>query len=118
MELRRIGKTGVKTTCVCPYYINTGMFNGVKSRFSLLLPILQPEYVAAKMVDAILSNQSVLAMPRLVYLVPLMRALLPTSWFDTLGDVLGISTSMDDFIGRNGTPVVADAAGARPAQSS
>jgi all-trans-retinol dehydrogenase (NAD+) len=31
-ELVRLGKDGVKTTCVCPYYINTGMFDGVKSR--------------------------------------------------------------------------------------
>lgn len=30
-ELNRLGKTGVKTTVVCPYYINTGMFDGVKS---------------------------------------------------------------------------------------
>jgi len=28
----------VRTTCICPYYINTGMFDGVKTNF--LLPIL------------------------------------------------------------------------------
>ena len=26
VELRRLGKKGVSTTCVCPYYINTGRF--------------------------------------------------------------------------------------------
>jgi all-trans-retinol dehydrogenase (NAD+) len=31
-ELYKQGKTGVKTTLVCPYYINTGMFDGVVSR--------------------------------------------------------------------------------------
>ena len=31
-ELCAVGKTGVKTTVVCPYYINTGMFEGAKSR--------------------------------------------------------------------------------------
>lgn len=30
-ELIRLEKTGVKTTCVCPYYINTGMFKGASS---------------------------------------------------------------------------------------
>lgn len=30
-ELVRLGKNGVKTTCVCPYYINTGMFKGAAS---------------------------------------------------------------------------------------
>ena len=33
MELKLTGKTGVHTTCVCPYFINTGMFDGVKSRY-------------------------------------------------------------------------------------
>lgn len=28
MELRNSGSQ-VKTTCICPYYINTGMFDGV-----------------------------------------------------------------------------------------
>lgn len=30
-ELLRLGKTGVKTTVVCPNYISTGMFNGFDS---------------------------------------------------------------------------------------
>ena len=25
--------TGLKTTCVCPYFINTGMFDGAKSKY-------------------------------------------------------------------------------------
>lgn len=32
IELKCTGATGVRTTCVCPYYINTGMFDGVKTR--------------------------------------------------------------------------------------
>jgi len=32
MELAALGKTGVHTTVVCPYYINTGMFEGIKTR--------------------------------------------------------------------------------------
>ena len=30
-ELAYIKKSGIKSTVVCPYYINTGMFEGVKS---------------------------------------------------------------------------------------
>jgi all-trans-retinol dehydrogenase (NAD+) len=30
-EFARLNKTGVYTTCVCPFYINTGMFEGVKT---------------------------------------------------------------------------------------
>ncbi|KAH9496186.1 hypothetical protein Btru_010427 [Bulinus truncatus] len=32
-ELSKQKKTGVKTTVVCPFYIRTGMFTGVRSRF-------------------------------------------------------------------------------------
>ena len=30
-EMRKIG-ANIKTTCICPYYINTGMFKGAKSK--------------------------------------------------------------------------------------
>lgn len=32
MELASLEKTGVKTTVVCPFYIDTGMFKGVKTK--------------------------------------------------------------------------------------
>lgn len=32
MELDTLGCTGVNTTVVCPFFIDTGMFDGVKSR--------------------------------------------------------------------------------------
>lgn len=38
-ELRSL-KSKVRTTCICPYFINTGMFDGASSKFPLLLPIL------------------------------------------------------------------------------
>ena len=39
MELKSI-RSRVKTTCICPYYIDTGMFNGVRSKYPFILPIL------------------------------------------------------------------------------
>ena len=33
-ELRANKKNGVKVTCVCPYFINTGMFDGVKLKYN------------------------------------------------------------------------------------
>jgi all-trans-retinol dehydrogenase (NAD+) len=35
LELKNL-KSNVTTTCVCPYFINTGMFEGVKTDFPLL----------------------------------------------------------------------------------
>jgi all-trans-retinol dehydrogenase (NAD+) len=31
IELVRLNKPGVFTTCVCPYFIDTGMFEGTRS---------------------------------------------------------------------------------------
>jgi all-trans-retinol dehydrogenase (NAD+) len=90
---------GVKTTVICPYYINTGMFRGAKTRFSWLLPILDERYAADRMVDAIRRQRSRLIMPPLVYTVPLLR-LMPVAVFDWVVTFLGVNASMHDFRGR------------------
>ena len=99
MELRKKKLTGIKTTCVCPYYIDTGMFEGVKTRFSFLLPILKEEEVAEQILEAVKKDKAILKMPPFTYTVPLLR-LLPTPVMDTLADILGVSSSMDEFKGR------------------
>jgi all-trans-retinol dehydrogenase (NAD+) len=43
LELKQAGFDHVKVTTVCPYYVNTGMFDGAKS--APLLPILEPAEV-------------------------------------------------------------------------
>ena len=55
LELRKQGSR-VMTTIVCPFYIDTGMFDGVKTRFSWLLPILKPEAVVRRMMKALRKN--------------------------------------------------------------
>ena len=90
----------IHTTVVCPYYINTGMFAGVKTRFSFLLPILKQERAAARIFKAVARRRSRLLMPPLVYTVWLLR-LLPVRWFDFIADFLGINRSMDEFHGRS-----------------
>ncbi|CAG0924016.1 unnamed protein product, partial [Notodromas monacha] len=55
-------RSGVKTTCVCPYYVATGMFDGVRSK---ILPILQPEYVIKEVVNAMLTDQEMIVLPRI-----------------------------------------------------
>jgi len=98
MELKRM-KSAIKTTVVCPFFINTGMFDGVKTRFPLLLPILKPEYAAKKIVSAVLKKKKLLIMPRFVYSVYLLR-LMPVGFMDWAANFFGISHAMDDFKGR------------------
>jgi len=98
MELRRM-KSAIKTTVVCPFFINTGMFEGVKTRFPLVLPILKKEYVVKRIVKAVLKNKKRLIMPRFVYSIYLLR-LLPPTMMDGIADFFGISHAMDDFKGK------------------
>lgn len=99
VELRRMGYSGIRTTVVCPYYINTGMFNGVKTRFPWLLPIMEPEDAVNKIINAIEKNKQRLIMPPFA-LVTYPGRLLPLSLFDRIADFVGINNSMDDFKGR------------------
>lgn len=90
----------VITTVVCPFYIDTGMFHGVKTRFPALLPILKEDDVADRIVEAIRHNRRRLVMPPLVSLIPLMR-MLPVRAFDWVATFLGVNASMDEFKGRS-----------------
>ncbi len=98
VELKRQGSR-IVTTVVCPFYTDTGMFEGVKTRFPRLLPILDPDYVVRRTVSAIEKDRRRLVMPRFLYAGWPSR-LLPVDWFDALMAVFGISHSMDDFRGR------------------
>jgi len=99
VELKK-NRSGVRTTVVCPYYINTGMFRGVRSRFPRLLPILEEQQVASRIVRAIRRGQRRVVLPPFVSLVPLARVL-PVAVFDALMTFLGINSSMDHFLGRD-----------------
>jgi all-trans-retinol dehydrogenase (NAD+) len=97
VELHRIAPR-VKTTVVCPYYVDTGMFEGVRSRVPLLLPILKQGDVARRIADAIADDRRVLVMPPIVRLIPALRVLPPTV-FDRIMDLFGVNVSMDHFVG-------------------
>ncbi len=99
MELRG-RKSRVSTTVVCPFFIDTGMFEGVRTRFPLVLPILKGEYAAKRIVKAIARGSRRVVMPPFVYSVYLLR-LLPVAVFDGVADFFGISAAMKDFRGRS-----------------
>lgn len=102
MELRRLAPR-VRTTLVCPYYIDTGMFAGVRTRFPWLLPILREDQVARRIVRAVEANHGRALMPRVVRVVPALRELLPLPVFDSLMDALGVNEAMSRYVGRAAT---------------
>ena len=97
-ELRGM-KSKVRTTVICPFVANTGMFDGVRKRF-VLLPVLKQEKVAKKIIKAIEKNRRRLLMPKFVY-AALICKLLPVWLYDWIGDTLGVNKTMEGFIGRN-----------------
>jgi len=101
-ELHKLGKRGVRTTCVCPFFIHTGMFEGVRTRFPWLLPILQPEWVADRIVWALARQEPMVICPWFVRSVFLCKFLFPTWLSDVLARFFGLSESMASFIGRRG----------------
>jgi len=86
----------VKTTLVNPYYIDTGMFHGVRVKNDLFLPILKQETVVEKIVEGILCNQKVICIPNLIYFVPLFK-LLPPSLYLPVMNFFGVNQSMKFF---------------------
>ena len=91
-------KSKVHMTTVAPYYIKTGMFDGVKSP---IIPVLKPEYVSRRVIRAIERNRTFRGIPFGFHFIRFWQAMLPTRVFDWLfGEVFGIYHSMDAFTGR------------------
>ena len=91
-------KKDIMVTTVMPYYINTGMFDGVQSK----IPILKPEAAALTIIKAIEKNKIMITLPGYIYRITRFgQAVLPIRGFDWFaGKVLGIYKTMEHFTGR------------------
>lgn len=91
-------KNNVHVSTIAPYFINTGMFDGVQSK---IFPILKPEPTARKVIRAIERNRDFVGIPFGFHFVRFWQAILPVKVFDFLfGRVFGIFSAMDHFTGR------------------
>lgn len=94
----KILKKNVHVTTIMPYYINTGMFDGVKSK----IPILKPEAAALTIIKAIEKNKKMITIPGYMYrFVKIGQATMSINFFDWFaGTALGIYKTMEAFTGR------------------
>ncbi|PIO61975.1 oxidoreductase, short chain dehydrogenase/reductase family protein, partial [Teladorsagia circumcincta] len=99
-EVATLGKHGVKTTVACPYYVDTGMVDGVQTKAPTLLPMLRPEYVVDCIMEAILTEKQLIAIPRFTYIVMFLSGFLPSDVLAELTNYLGCNETMDTFTGR------------------
>ena len=97
LELKQLNKN-VNVTTIMPYYINTGMFDGVQSK----LPILKPEAAALTIIKAIEKNKKMITIPGYIYrLTRIGQGIMSINVFDWFaGDVMGIYKTMEFFTGR------------------
>uniref|UniRef100_A0A147BSZ9 Short-chain dehydrogenase/reductase 3 n=1 Tax=Ixodes ricinus TaxID=34613 RepID=A0A147BSZ9_IXORI len=65
-ELYQTGVENIKLTTVCPLFINTGLFSNVGARFPVLTPIMDTKSVASVIVDAILREEALIVVPRII----------------------------------------------------
>lgn len=98
MELGR-SRSKVRTTVVCPFFIDTGMFAGVSTRFPLLLPILKPDFVVRKILSGIAKGRRRIVLPWFANAVYYLRPF-PVGFFDAMAGFFGINHAMDHFTGR------------------
>lgn len=98
LEMEKL-ETNVNVTYATPYYISTGMFDGVQT--SIFIPINKPDAAARKIIDAVEKNKIFVRMPPIVHILPFVKGILPTRAFDLIvGKFLKVYTRMDEFTGR------------------
>lgn len=99
-ELKAAEKDGIKTTLVCPYLVDTGMFRGCRIRKEIepFLPPLKPDYCVKQAMRAILTDQPMVCTPRLMYIVTFMKSILPFEAVVCMYRFLGADKCMYPFI--------------------
>jgi len=97
----KLMKSHVKVMSVAPYFINTGMFDGVCSK---VFPILDPEKTAKKIIRAMERGRSFRGIPFPYHFIRFWQGILPNALFDFIfGKCFGIYSVMDHFTGRKPT---------------
>lgn len=104
-ELSADGYDGIHTTCICPFYINTGMFDGVQSKF---VPMLEQEYVSEQIINAILTNEDTVYLPRSMYVVVFLNILFPKKSTSVVNKLVGVHKAMSSFKGRQSSSIQSD----------
>ncbi|XP_069341627.1 estradiol 17-beta-dehydrogenase 11 [Eulemur rufifrons] len=80
-ELAALKRTGVKTTCLCPNFVNTGLF---KNPTTSLGPTLEPEQVVNSLMHGILTEQKMIFVPSSLRFLLALERILPERFVELL----------------------------------
>ncbi len=98
LELKERGLGHVHVTTVCPSYISTGMFEGVKA--PMMIPWLTPEGITKSILRAVENNAPFVKEPWLIGWIDLLKGIFPLVIYDVVSRWMGVSTSMLHWKGR------------------
>lgn len=73
-ELAALESTGIKTSCLCPNFINTGF---IKNPSTALGSTLEPEEVVNKLMKGILTDQKMIFIPSSIGFLTVLERILP-----------------------------------------
>lgn len=97
LELSTDGYDNIHVTTVCPWLIDTGLFSGARNPY---IPALEPKYAAQRIIQGILANEILIYLPRILYVLVFLKAVLPCEAANKLYALLEGYTFMDGFTGR------------------
>jgi len=97
MEMKKEGLPEIRFTVVCPSYVTTGMFEGVKA--PLFFPWLSLETVTERIYTGMKRDKPFIREPFMLKLVPFLKGILPTAFFDRVNQSLGVAKSMETWRG-------------------
>ncbi|XP_014805292.1 PREDICTED: estradiol 17-beta-dehydrogenase 11-like [Calidris pugnax] len=97
-ELSTLGKDGIKTTCLCPVFINTGF---VKNPSTRLGKILEIEEVVEALMEGILTNQKMVFVPSNQRVALLFERLFPERALNVLKKLTDVK--FDAVVGQRST---------------
>uniref|UniRef100_A0A4W2ESS9 Estradiol 17-beta-dehydrogenase 11 n=1 Tax=Bos indicus x Bos taurus TaxID=30522 RepID=A0A4W2ESS9_BOBOX len=73
-ELSALKRTGVKTTCLCPNFINTGFIKNPSTR---IWPVLETDKVVRSLIDGILTDKKMIFVPSYINISLTIERFLP-----------------------------------------
>ncbi|XP_021019178.1 estradiol 17-beta-dehydrogenase 11 [Mus caroli] len=80
-ELAALGRTGVRTSCLCPNFINTGF---IKNPSTNLGPTLEPEEVVEHLMHGILTEKKMIFVPSSIALLTVLERIVPERFLQVL----------------------------------
>ncbi|XP_076998522.1 17-beta-hydroxysteroid dehydrogenase 13 [Tamandua tetradactyla] len=93
-ELEALGKNGIKTSCLCPFFVNTGFIKIPSTRLWL---VLETDAVVRSLIDGILTNKKIIFVPSYINLSLTLERFLPERALAAINHVQG--TQLEAVVG-------------------